>query len=275
MIQEEYYFKFSDHQSVSDYVNELFRAGIRTLGVFRNGRSNTCSVLPQNSDDKEFMFNTALKSYGYKLERIFFDASDFNDDLSYWQLKDNVNISDVFDGSQISDENYSKTLVGWANRVSTDTGKNCCLTMRTHVYDNYTYGSETFNQASVSKEYLGTTGGWTIVDGTNDGVTFDSTKFWIAHNNDDVIHYGILSSTNSIVTGQPVFEHFDTYLDMELKLNQLGVVPIRNDFGLSLTRYVSDNDADLGDAGYDYLSVKYKRDSSLYTDDLDDKLFDT
>ena len=81
MIQEEYYFKFSDHQSVSDYVNELFRAGIRTLGVFRNGRSNTCSVLPQNSDDKEFMFNTALKSYGYKLERIFFDASDFNDDL--------------------------------------------------------------------------------------------------------------------------------------------------------------------------------------------------
>ena len=275
MIQEEYYFKFSDHQSVSDYVNELFRAGIRTLGVFRNGRSNTCSVLPQNSADKEFMFNTALKSHGYKLERIFFDASDFNDDLSYWQLKDNVNISDVFDGSQISDENYSKTLVGWANRVSTDTGKNCCLTMRTHVYDNYTYGSETFNQASVSKEYLGTTGGWTIVDGTNDGVTFDSTKFWIAHNNDDVIHYGILSSTNSIVTGQPVFEHFDTYLDMELKLNQLGVVPIRNDFGLSLTRYDSDNDADLGDAGYDYLSVKYKRDSSLYTDDLDDKLFDT
>ena len=42
MNQEEYYFKFSDHQSVSDYVNELFRAGIRTLGVFRNGRSNTC-----------------------------------------------------------------------------------------------------------------------------------------------------------------------------------------------------------------------------------------
>ena len=147
--------------------------------------------------------------------------------------------------------------------------------MRTHVYDNYTYGSETFDQASVSKEYLGTTGGWTIVDGTNDGVTFDSTKFWIAHNNDDVIHYGILSSTNSIVTGQPVFEHFDTYLDMELKLNQLGVVPIRNDFGLSLTRYVSDNDADLADDNYDYLSVKYKRDSSLYTDDLDDKLFDT
>ena len=55
MNQEEYYFKFSDHQSVSDYVNELFRAGIRTLGVFRNGRSNTCSVLPQNLNDKELM----------------------------------------------------------------------------------------------------------------------------------------------------------------------------------------------------------------------------
>jgi hypothetical protein len=275
MIQDEYYFKFSDKQSVSDYVNELYRSGITTLGVFRNGRSNTCSVSPQTSEQKELMFDTAFKSYGYKLERIFFDASDFNDDLSYWELKDNVNISDVFDRSQISDENYSKILVGWANRVSTDTGKNCCLTMRTHVYDNYTFGSETFNGALGSKEYLGTTGGWTIIDGTNDGATFDSTKFWIAHNSDDVIHYGTLTPENSIVTGQPVFEHFDTYLEMELKLNQLGVKPIRNDFGLSLTRYESDNDADLADAGYDYLSVRYKRDSVLYTDDLIDNLFNT
>jgi len=275
MNQEEYYFKFSDHQSVSDYVNELFRAGIRTLGVFRNGRSNTCSVLPQNLNDKELMLNTAFKSYGYKLERVFFDASEFNGDLSYWQLKDNVNISDVFDRSDISDENYSKTLIGWANRVSTDTGKNCFLTMRTHVYDNYTYGSETFNDASESKEYLGTTGGWTIIDGTNDGATFDSTKFWIAHNNDDVVHYGTLTRENSIVTGQPSFEHFDTYLDMELRLNELGVDAIRSDFGLSVTRYDSDWDADLAEGGYNQFLVKYKRDSVLYTDDLTENLFNT
>ena len=62
------------------------------------------------------MLNTAFKSYGYKLERVFFDASEFNGDLSYWQLKDNVNISDVFDRSDISDENYSKTLIGWGEQ---------------------------------------------------------------------------------------------------------------------------------------------------------------
>lgn len=90
-----------------------------------------------------------------------------------------------------------------------------------------------------------------------------------------MVHYGTLTPENSIVTGQPSFEHFDTYLDMELRLNELGVDAIRSDFGLSVTRYDSDWDADLAEGGYNQFLVKYKRDSVLYTDDLTENLFNT
>jgi surface protein len=99
----------------------------------------------------------------------------FNQDLGNWQLRlAGVNMTDMFSqaGSStlsLSVENYSRTLIGWANYVSanSDTPANVTLGGGNRLYNSISYvPSGTYKNAKEAREYL-TDGipNWTISDG--------------------------------------------------------------------------------------------------------------
>ncbi|MCA0230733.1 MAG: BspA family leucine-rich repeat surface protein [Bacteroidetes bacterium] len=55
---------------------------------------------------------------------MFYNATAFNQTLGKWTLNASVNLSNVLFGSGMNCENYSKTLVGWANNPATPNSRN-------------------------------------------------------------------------------------------------------------------------------------------------------
>jgi len=104
--------------------------------------------------------------------RAFRRAYAFDQDLGNWSLASATNVNGFYDGtSSMSDENYSRLLVGWANFVYDNNGPyNLTLYSNTTQYTNALtpypgYGSEEFTTAPAARAYLtGATAGWTITD---------------------------------------------------------------------------------------------------------------
>lgn len=102
--------------------------------------------------------------------RMFTSASAFNQDLSTWSLRlAGVDMTDMFNLSGMSTENYSRTLVGWANYVSanSDTPANVTLNASGRTYNDTDYAiGSTYEDAVEARNYLTTgTPNWTITDG--------------------------------------------------------------------------------------------------------------
>ncbi|WP_051947478.1 BspA family leucine-rich repeat surface protein [Muricauda sp. MAR_2010_75] len=49
------------------------------------------------------------------MQEMFFDASNFNRDLGGWNISSVTNMATMLTGSGLSSQNYSNTLIGWAN----------------------------------------------------------------------------------------------------------------------------------------------------------------
>jgi len=52
--------------------------------------------------------------------------------------------------------------------------------------------------------------------------TATEKTYFIAHNNSDIIHVGIVEAGQDVVTGQPEFETFDGEVNWKLRLDELG-----------------------------------------------------
>ena len=102
------------------------------------------------------------------MANMFYVAAAFNQDLSTWSLRlAGVNMTSMFNSSGMSTENYSRTLVGWANYVSanSDTPANVTLGASAQYNDtDYAIGS-TYEDAVEARTYLTGTPNWTITDG--------------------------------------------------------------------------------------------------------------
>jgi surface protein len=107
------------------------------------------------------------------MTNMFNSASAFNQNIGGWSLRlAGVNMGTVFTGANaLSTENYSRTLIGWANYVSANSNTPASVTLgggnRTYNNTAYTVG-ETYNDAVAARAYL--TGvapdpAWTITDG--------------------------------------------------------------------------------------------------------------
>lgn len=103
----------------------------------------------------------------------FSAASSFNVDLGNVPLNtlSTPNFSNMLSSSGLSDENYSRTLIGWANFVFDNNGPyNVTLGASLIQYQDNTntytgYGSGEFTDAPAARAYLtGVTAGWTITD---------------------------------------------------------------------------------------------------------------
>ena len=98
----------------------------------------------------------------------------FNQDLGAWQLRlagvDMTNMfADIAGSLSLSTENYSRTLIGWANYVdaNSDTPANVTLGAGNRTYNTTAYVSgQTYNDAAAARAYLvGSPPDWTITDG--------------------------------------------------------------------------------------------------------------
>lgn len=103
-----------------------------------------------------------------------FNGSEFNQDLGPWgdHLYSSVALANMLDNCDMSTENYSRTLIGFANYVFDNSGpfsRNLGAASLTYHGSTGTtyggYGSEQFVDAVNARAYLTGTGGWTITDG--------------------------------------------------------------------------------------------------------------
>jgi len=131
----------------------------------------------------------------YRFDETFAGATSFNQDLSAWDTSGadsfsgmfqgassfnqdigNLDISGItgstgllntLSGSGLSTENYSRTLIGWANQhYAGGVIDGISATSGSLTYNNtaYTTGNQ-FNDAVSARAYLVGTAGWTIIDG--------------------------------------------------------------------------------------------------------------
>ncbi|CAL2078467.1 conserved protein of unknown function precursor containing a type A C-terminal secretion signal [Tenacibaculum sp. 190524A02b] len=139
----------------------------------------------------------------YDIHDMFEGASSFNQDLSAWDISKVEAFDDFFIGTVISQENYDKTLIGWATIEAGETAIPANLKLNADV----TYClSESARNTLASAPY-----NWTITDGGKD---CNNTAIWSGANGTVWIDSGNWSSnnipltTNDIiiqdVTNQPV-----------------------------------------------------------------------
>lgn len=99
----------------------------------------------------------------------FNSCTGFNHSLSEAIITGVTDLTGIFKSSGMSAENYSKTLIGWANQVSANGGPfNVNMSTQTsRTYNSTNYGGTPFNNAVDARAYLvlatGSGGaGWTI-----------------------------------------------------------------------------------------------------------------
>jgi surface protein len=104
---------------------------------------------------------------------MFQNAAAFNQNLGAWNLRlAGLQMTNTFlNANALSTENYSRTLIGWANYVSANSNTPASVTLGggTRTYNNtaYTVG-ETYNDAVAARAFLASASpgpAWTITDG--------------------------------------------------------------------------------------------------------------
>jgi len=103
---------------------------------------------------------------------MFSTANAFNQNLGSWVLNNSVDMTGMLTSSTTSDgmsaENYSKTLIGWANeRSSSGNPVSRSLTSTNRRYNNTNYGGTPYSDAVAARANLVAStgsggGGWTI-----------------------------------------------------------------------------------------------------------------
>lgn len=134
-----------------------------------------------SSTDCSYMFNAAhdfnqdignwdLSSCTtmYRMLRV---AYAFNQDLGGWALNTSTapNMTDLLVNTSMSTENFSRTLIGWANYCYANSGNPGSVTFSgtSLTYDDTTYGTGTYTDAVSAFGYLTETLGWTITGATD------------------------------------------------------------------------------------------------------------
>ena len=121
-------------------------------------------------------FNQDIKNWNVSttttMQSMFEGAAAFNQNIGSWLLNNSVTMIRMFINSGLSEENYSKTLIGWANYVATTgNAKSRTLGATGKTINSTVYSGSPYNTGSDAFLYLitptdSTGGGWTIIDGS-------------------------------------------------------------------------------------------------------------
>lgn len=91
------------------------------------------------------------------MSTMFSKAWAFNRPLDTWTFNPSVDLSYMLHGSAMNCDNYSRTLIGWANNPATPSNRNMLMSSKT-------YGPS----AAPARNYLVNTKGWTMLFDTFD-----------------------------------------------------------------------------------------------------------
>jgi surface protein len=120
-------------------------------------------------------FNQPLNNWDVSsvvnMETMFYFAAAFDQQLGDWILNDSVDMSLMLSNCGMSPNNYSQTLVGWANEASlSGTPTNASLGAAGLVYNSQVFTGSPYTYAAGvdiggpagARDFLVTTQGWTI-----------------------------------------------------------------------------------------------------------------
>jgi surface protein len=128
------------------------------INSFNTSKVTNMSVMFQNA----FAFNQPVGSWNVSgvtsMSLMFAGAASFNQNIGTWNLRLNgVGMSFMLNSCGMNIENYSRTLIGWANYASANANRPLNVTLnsngRTYNCINYVTG-QTYNNAVVSRSYL-------------------------------------------------------------------------------------------------------------------------
>ena len=161
--------------SINTIANVSMAGMFRGTSIFNQDISNwnTTRVTAMN---QMFQQNTAFNqpltnwntSSATTMANMFDRASAYTQDLSYLDLNsipNGHNFGSFISGTSVSTENYSRTLISFANQVdSLNRPTGCTMNNGVITYNNTNYGGSPYSDGAAARAYL-LTRGWTITDG--------------------------------------------------------------------------------------------------------------
>ena len=158
--------------------------------MFRDNQSNVdvtnWNVTGVTTFEAMFMgngsFNRSLNNWNVGLtnnywSQLLFNCSGYNQPITGWTLNNSVNgMNDMLTNSSISVENYSRTLIAFANDVYNDGGLPSAVTFGASAQYNctdYVVGQQYTNAVAARAYLVGL--GWTITDGGQSGACASPT----------------------------------------------------------------------------------------------------
>jgi surface protein len=147
---------FSNSFAFNQPINSWDVSNVTAMGGFMAGASS---------------FNQPLNSWDVSsvttMESMLENATSFNQDIGSWDIGSISNMNNMLNNSGLSCENYSRTLIGWANYVDAngDLPANINLGASGLEYNNTNYGGSPYNNGVDARAYLvGSPPTWSITD---------------------------------------------------------------------------------------------------------------